>query len=165
MHLLPCPIKASKHGKTKVHKLIIIIVCVAALFLVFSSFIICYWRKKSTKKSVSTLSTINFPSKVPYKSLYQATNQFSPSMLSGTGSFGSVYKGTLDHYENPVAIKVFNLEHKGAHKSFVAECKALRNIRHRNLVKILTYCTSIDYNGNEFKALVFEHMSHGSLEK
>ena len=42
---------------------------------------------------------------------------------------------------------------------------ALRNIRHRNLVKVLTCCSSMDYSGNEFKALVFQYMLNGSLEK
>ncbi|XP_065624948.1 probable LRR receptor-like serine/threonine-protein kinase At3g47570 [Quercus suber] len=46
----------------------------------------------------------------------------------------------------------------------MAECNALRNIRHRNLVKILTCCSSMDYNGNQFKALVFEFMTNGSLD-
>ncbi|KAM7523420.1 hypothetical protein LguiA_013322 [Lonicera macranthoides] len=41
---------------------------------------------------------------------------------------------------------------------------ALRNIRHRNLVKILTYCSSIDFKGNQFKALVYEFMVNGSLD-
>jgi serine/threonine protein kinase len=38
-------------------------------------------------------------------------------------------------------------------------------MRHRNLVKILTCCSSTDYNGQEFKALVFEYMNNGSLEQ
>ena len=45
----------------------------------------------------------------------------------------------------------------------MVECNVLRNIRHKNLVKILTCCSSMDYNGNEFKALVFEFMTNGSL--
>ncbi|KAL5721076.1 non-specific serine/threonine protein kinase [Ranunculus cassubicifolius] len=44
------------------------------------------------------------------------------------------------------------------------ECKSLSNIRHRNLVKIITSCSSTDFEGNDFKALVFEFMSNGSLE-
>ena len=86
-------------------------------------------------------------------------------MLIGIGSFGTVYKGIVDQQENPVAVKVLNLQQKGASKSFFVECNALRNIRRRNLVKILTCCSSMDYNGNDFKALVFEFMSSGSLEK
>ncbi|KAM7469619.1 hypothetical protein LguiA_007802 [Lonicera macranthoides] len=90
---------------------------------------------------------------------------FSPQNLIGSGSFGSVYKGKLNPQEEKlVAVKVLNLQKSGASKSFVTECRALRNIRHRNLVKILTYCSSIDFKGNEFKALVYEFMANGSLD-
>ncbi|XP_059458510.1 putative receptor-like protein kinase At3g47110 [Corylus avellana] len=97
--------------------------------------------------------------------LYQTTDGFSPSSLIGSGSFGSVYKGILDQEKMMVAVKVLNLQQKGASKSFMAECNALRNIRHRNLVKIVTCCSSVDYNGNEFKALVYEFMANGNLDK
>ncbi|XP_058078519.1 putative receptor-like protein kinase At3g47110 [Magnolia sinica] len=99
-----------------------------------------------------------------YAELYKATDEFSLANLIGTGSFGVVYKGILDHVGTMVAVKVFNLQQQGALQSFMAECKALRNIRHRNLVKILTCCSSIDFKGNDFKALVYEYMSNGSLE-
>ena len=58
-----------------------------------------------------------------------------------------------------------NLEKKRAHKSFITECNALKNIRHRNLVKILTCFSSLDYKGHEFKALAFEYVKNGSLEQ
>ncbi|PON56206.1 Tyrosine-protein kinase [Parasponia andersonii] len=86
-------------------------------------------------------------------------------MLIGTGSFGSVYKGILDQDENPIAVKVLNLQLKRASKSFIAESNALRNIKHQNLVKTFTCSSSMDYNGNDFKALVLEYMSNGSPEK
>jgi hypothetical protein len=69
-----------------------------------------------------------------------------------------VYKGNIDEDGTLVAIKALNLQRRGASKSFVDECGALRNIRHRNLVKIITSCSSIDFQGNNFKA-------KGSLEK
>ncbi|XP_077227303.1 putative LRR receptor-like serine/threonine-protein kinase At3g47570 [Tasmannia lanceolata] len=47
----------------------------------------------------------------------------------------------------------------------MAECEALKNIRHRSLVKILTSCSSMDFGGNDFKALIFKFMPNGSLEK
>ncbi|KAE8662264.1 hypothetical protein F3Y22_tig00113716pilonHSYRG00087 [Hibiscus syriacus] len=52
----------------------------------------------------------------------------------------------------------------GADRTFKAECEALRHLRHRNLVKVITSCTSIDFQGNDFKALVFKLMPNGSLE-
>lgn len=64
-----------------------------------------------------------------------------------------------------MAAKVLNLTEKGAAKSFVEECNALRGIRHQNLIKIITTCSSIDSKGDDFKAIVFEFMPNGSLEE
>ncbi|XP_021725409.1 probable LRR receptor-like serine/threonine-protein kinase At3g47570 [Chenopodium quinoa] len=64
-----------------------------------------------------------------------------------------------------VAVKVINLEERGAAKSFMAECETLRSIRHRNLLKIVTVCSSTDFQGNDFKALVYEFMTNGSLHQ
>ncbi|GJX59170.1 kinase-like domain-containing protein [Tanacetum coccineum] len=58
---------------------------------------------------------------------------------------------------------VLHLQNRGAHKSFLAECEAWRNIRHRNVLKIITSCSSTDFQGNDFKALVYEYMSNGSV--
>ncbi|KAM7462648.1 hypothetical protein LguiA_030769 [Lonicera macranthoides] len=100
-----------------------------------------------------------------YEDLLKATDGFSSTNLIGVGSFGYVYKGILDRQDKMVAVKVLNLQQQGAWKSFTAECKALSNIRHRNLVKIITSCSSIDFQGNDFKALVYEFMPNGSLER
>lgn len=99
-----------------------------------------------------------------YQNLYNATSGFSSVNLIGEGGFGYVYKGILDEGKTIIAVKVFHLLHHGAFKSFIAECNALRNIRHRNLVKVLTACSGVDYQGNNFKALVYELMPIGSLE-
>ncbi|XP_058109119.1 probable LRR receptor-like serine/threonine-protein kinase At3g47570 isoform X2 [Magnolia sinica] len=50
-------------------------------------------------------------------------------------------------------------------RGFMSECEAMRNIRHPNIVRILTCCSSIDFKGLDFKALVYEYMPHGSLDK
>nr|XP_023883724.1 probable LRR receptor-like serine/threonine-protein kinase At3g47570 [Quercus suber] len=120
--------------------------------------------KKSKKKPSSIVSNIDLLPTISYKMLHQATNGFSLNNLIGSGSFGVVYKGVLGQDERLVAVKVLNLQNKDASKSFKAECNVLRNVRHRNLIKILTCCSSINYNGDDFKALVFEFMTNGSLE-
>ncbi|KAL7253363.1 hypothetical protein ACSBR1_007818 [Camellia fascicularis] len=81
------------------------------------------------------------------------------------GSFGSVYKGVIHQEEMPIAMRVINLQQREAAKSFMLECEAVRKIRHQNLLKILTSCSSIDFRGNDFKALVFEFTPNRSLEK
>ncbi|GKC05569.1 leucine-rich repeat protein, partial [Tanacetum coccineum] len=67
------------------------------------------------------------------------------------------------HDDRFVAIKVLHLQSRGAHRSFLAECEAWRNIRHRNMLKIITSCSSVDFQGNDFKALVYEFMPNGSV--
>ncbi|XP_040365852.1 probable LRR receptor-like serine/threonine-protein kinase At3g47570 [Rosa chinensis] len=167
LQLPACPIKVPEQRKLHGFKLKLTISLVAGCALLFAVIIALYWRRKTQKNMpLSAVSSINFLPKVSYQTLHQATDGFSLGNQIGSGSFGSVYKGILDQQENNVvAIKVLNLQQKGAFKSFVAECNALRNIRHRNLVKIITCCSSTDYNGNDFKALVFEYMSNGSLEE
>uniref|UniRef100_A0A2N9I4A1 non-specific serine/threonine protein kinase n=1 Tax=Fagus sylvatica TaxID=28930 RepID=A0A2N9I4A1_FAGSY len=161
---LPTCLKAKKSRKSLASRLRITIVCVVTCFLLVSSLLVLYWRIKSKKKPSSQVSKMDLLPNISYKMLHQATNGFSLNNLIGSGSFGSVYKGVLDQEERLVAVKVLNLERKGAPKSFVAECNVLRNVRHRNLIKILTCCSSINYNGDEFKALVFEFMTNGNLD-
>ncbi|CAN1286271.1 Probable LRR receptor-like serine/threonine-protein kinase At3g47570 [Linum perenne] len=85
-----------------------------------------------------------------YQRLFEATNGFSLGNQIGVGSFGSVYK-----------VKVFNLQRRGAFKSFMAECEALKNIKHKNLVRIVTVCSSVDHEENDFKALIYEFLANG----
>ncbi|KAM3733180.1 hypothetical protein ACB098_11G115700 [Castanea mollissima] len=154
LHLPACPIQRSKkHKKHFAFKLILAISIAAAFCLILFSLMALSWLKKSKKKSLS-ISTFG-PSyqKISYKELHNATDGFSLKNLIGSGNFGSVYKGKLGPDETHVAVK-----------SFIAECEALRNIRHRNLIKILTASSSIDFKGNDFKALVYEFMPNGSLE-
>ncbi|GJN04613.1 hypothetical protein PR202_ga22177 [Eleusine coracana subsp. coracana] len=85
------------------------------------------------------------------------------------GSFGSVYKGELLNGPEGestyiVAVKVLRLQTPKALKTFTAECETLRYMRHRNLVKIVTICSSSDNKGNDFKAIVYDFMPNGSLE-
>ncbi|XP_077226213.1 receptor kinase-like protein Xa21 [Tasmannia lanceolata] len=167
LKLPTCPVLANdRRGKAHVSRVIILVVSVVVCLI----FLLCvpaslYSVRKSRKKPSSLSSMEGRHLKVSYAELCKATDGFSSANLIGTGSYGSVYKGILSRIENVVAVKVLNLHLRGAAKSFIAECNALRNIRHRNLVKIITSCSSTDFGGNDFKALVLEFMPNESLEK
>ncbi|RZC90443.1 hypothetical protein C5167_029576 [Papaver somniferum] len=171
LHLPSCPRptfeKASKRSPLK--RLLLIIFGVVVCVILLGSFLIWFWRRKATKKTSSPLDNPlgNMFQQVSYNELLKATNGFSAENLVGVGSYGSVYKGLLSlshEVTTVVAVKVLDLQRRGASKSFMAECEAMRCIRHRNLVKMLTSCSSIDFKGDEFKALVSEFMPNGSLE-
>ncbi|CAN1838552.1 Receptor kinase-like protein Xa21 [Linum perenne] len=104
------------------------------LFLTFIGsccFILLIKQRKRRDKS----STVD-PKllQLSYRRLFKATDGFSLTNQIGVGSFGSVYKGVLD--------------------------ETLKNIRHKNLVRIVTVCSSVDHEGNDFKALIYEFLAN-----
>ncbi|KAL5991504.1 hypothetical protein ACLOJK_012413 [Asimina triloba] len=170
LHLPACIQKGTK--KTRIShatKVKVIIIAASLASIALSCFFICLlWLKKSRKKPSPPPPPPSLEDPfldVSYAELLQATDGFSSTNLIGAGGYGTVYKGLVHRIGTTVAVKVLNLLRQGALKSFMVECEALRNIRHRNLVKILTCCSSVDFKGNEFKALVFEYMPNGSLDK
>ncbi|XP_047306670.1 putative receptor-like protein kinase At3g47110 [Impatiens glandulifera] len=165
LQLPRCPVKKLNRNFFFSSKRIYAIVGASILgILILISSLVFYLRKR--KRESTTLKLLPKESfvQISYGELLNATDEFSSSNLIGAGGFGFVYRGVLDQIGD-VAIKVLNLVNPGATRSFIAECKALKSIRHRNLVKIVTCCSSIDFQGNEFKALVYEFMMNGNLEK
>ncbi|XP_028095408.1 putative receptor-like protein kinase At3g47110, partial [Camellia sinensis] len=167
LDLPPCPSSKSSKNKLSHRMKVILMVVVLVIFLsLFVSFFIFLQRCHVSKKKTSSMSPIMHQFlRVSYAELLKATNGFSEANLIGVGSYASVYKGILDQVQMVVAVKVLNLQTRGASRSFMTECKVLRKIRHRNLLKILSVCSSVDFNGDEFKALVYEFMANGSLGK
>ncbi|XP_073365206.1 uncharacterized protein [Aegilops tauschii subsp. strangulata] len=164
LHLPACPVipsNSTKHVTSTVLKVVIPLVSMVSLAVVIS--VLLFWRRKRKKIYMSLPSFGRKFPRVSCHDLDRATDGFSTSNLIGRGGYSSVYKGRLLQDGTIVAVKVFTLETRGAQKSFIAECNALRNVRHRNLDPILTACSSIDSKGNDFKALVYEFMPKGDL--
>ncbi|KAJ4782812.1 Protein kinase family protein [Rhynchospora pubera] len=167
MHLPNCALNSSAQRH---HSRTIYYCSIASAFLSLS-IIICllltyYQIRKSQNHPRSVTALKSQYDDVSYNDLLRATDNFSLDNLIGRGAFGAVYKAImlLENATKIVAVKVLNLEQNSASRSFLSECKALKSIRHRNLIKVLSVCSSIDHQGNDFKALIFEFMPNGSLE-
>ncbi|KAL3509147.1 hypothetical protein ACH5RR_028548 [Cinchona calisaya] len=133
---------------------IILILLVASVF--FIRILRCNNRGKQVPPEISSPSAFR---RISYYENVHATNNFDESNLIGKGSLSSVFKGILSD-GMVIAVKVFNVDIQGALKRFDAECQLLSNIRHRNLVKVISSCSNLD-----FKALVLDYMPNGNLEK
>jgi LRR receptor-like serine/threonine-protein kinase FLS2 len=157
----PCDKHIRKKSKTKM----LLIICITSTFVVLGILVVAciilrrHKRKKIENPLKSDLSTtLGAPRRISYYELVKATNGFSESNLLGKGGFGSVYQGILST-RKMVAVKVLDLTMEATSRSFDAECNAMRNLRHRNLVQVISSCSNDD-----FKSLVMEFMSNGSVE-
>nr|GFA06796.1 protein kinase-like domain-containing protein [Tanacetum cinerariifolium] len=160
LELPKCKEKGSK--KKRFPFFILVIVVVPTLLIVLCCVYLLFKKKRNSQPSQSS-GNEGFL-KVSYNELLKATDGFSTANLIGEGGFSSVYKGILDSDDDKfVAVKVLHLQNRGAHTSFLAECEAWRNIRHHNLLKIITSCSSVDFQRNDFKALDYEYMPNGSV--
>ncbi|GLJ53047.1 hypothetical protein SUGI_1130010 [Cryptomeria japonica] len=95
---------------------------------------------------------------ISHQEIVKATDGFNNENLLGTASFSSVYKGIMSDGKAAV-FKLLNLESEEAVKSFFKEYKVLVEVRHMNLVKIISLCLEFGH-----KIVVLEFMSKGNLE-
>ncbi|XP_047082349.1 receptor kinase-like protein Xa21 [Lolium rigidum] len=163
LHMPTCPtISLRKGRKYYLVRALVPLFCFASLAMLIY-FVLMVGNTPRTPYLMLLSFGKHFP-RVSYKDLAQATQRFSESNLIGRGSYGSVYRGKLTQAKIEVAIKVFDLDVRCADKSFISECDALSSIRHRNLISILTACSTIDNVGNAFKAVIYEFMPNGNLD-
>ncbi|XP_027152038.1 probable LRR receptor-like serine/threonine-protein kinase At3g47570 [Coffea eugenioides] len=154
------PCQTSQHRSRKRILLLVLLPIGSAILALAISLLLIkrLTRKKTTAAAPDLFPKTTYP-RVSYHELRRITNGFSVSNSLGSGTFGSVYKGVS---ANGIiwAIKVFNMQLDGILKTFDTECEVLCRLRHRNLIKVISACSNLD-----FKALVLEFMPNGSLEK
>ncbi|GLJ20852.1 hypothetical protein SUGI_0380200 [Cryptomeria japonica] len=154
INLPPC--SHSKHNQPSVSKKVIIPIVVGIVILIISLLLEAFSYRY---RSLSTPSLKVWPPKFSYEELVDATGGFNDENLLGISNFGSVYKGILKNCRN-IAVKVFKLQDEHAHQNFSRECNALKRVRYRNVIKIISTCTNLD-----FKALILPFVSNGNLER
>ncbi|KAI3960023.1 hypothetical protein MKW98_016747 [Papaver atlanticum] len=100
------------------------------------------------------------PKRYSYMDVEKMTNYFEEKL--GEGGYGSVFKGRL-HDGRPVAVKVSlskpNRDNSG--EDFINEVASISRTSHVNIVTLLGFCS----DKHNKRALIYEFMPHGSLDK
>ncbi|KAK7251799.1 hypothetical protein RIF29_35328 [Crotalaria pallida] len=112
-------------------------------------------KTKKLPKAVSVLETNLYS--FPYETLKQYTQDFSEEL--GRGSFGIVYKGTLNSASDQfVAVKKLDRLAVEREKEFRTELSVIGKTSHKNLVRLIGFCDE-----GTHRLLVYEFMSNGTL--
>ncbi|CAJ1972267.1 unnamed protein product [Sphenostylis stenocarpa] len=96
------------------------------------------------------------PIRYSYKEIKKITGGFKDKL--GEGGYGSVFKGKLSS-GSWVAVKMLS-KSRGEGQDFISEVATIGKIYHQNIVKLIGFCVQ----GSK-RALVYEFMSNGSLDK
>jgi Leucine-rich repeat (LRR) protein/tRNA A-37 threonylcarbamoyl transferase component Bud32 len=92
--------------------------------------------------------------------LMEATNNLSDEFIIGSGGSGTIYRAEFQSGETVAVKKILWKDEFLLNKSFAREVKTLGRIRHRNLVKLIGYCSN---KGAGCNLLIYEYMENGSL--
>ncbi|KAJ1256763.1 hypothetical protein BS78_K312800 [Paspalum vaginatum] len=124
------------------------------------------------KKSQQTSET---PRDLTFKLLESITNSFSEEHKIGKGGYGEVYKGVLQNGETIAVKKLYNMQGLDD-VEFEKEFYHLMRVHHNNIIRLVGYCYEIRHKSIQVegkfhlaqiseRALCFEYLQHGSLDK
>ncbi|XP_058091454.1 rust resistance kinase Lr10-like [Magnolia sinica] len=121
---------------------------------------IFFWNKKpkddhDVEEFLTKYGSL-IPNRYQYSDIKKMTDSFNDKL--GQGGYGGVFKGKL-HDGRLVAVKVLN-NSKCNGEEFMNEVTCIGRTYHVNIVALLGFCSE-----GEKRALIYEFMPNGSLEK
>ncbi|KAG8046150.1 hypothetical protein GUJ93_ZPchr0008g13054 [Zizania palustris] len=120
-----------------------------------------YWKTRITIDAVEKflrMQQMLGPTRFAYTDITAITCHFRDKL--GQGGYGSVFKGTLFLGDNHVAVKMLDGNSKCDGEDFISEVATIGRIHHVNVVRLVGFCSE-----EMRKALVYEYMPKGSLDK
>ncbi|CAK9235747.1 unnamed protein product [Sphagnum troendelagicum] len=159
------PPPKSKDPNTIVIEVIVPVTLVAFLIVMVVFFL--YWSAQKEKYSLLLQIQEEFakrdvqPTLYAYNDIKIATRDFHPDMKIGQGSFGVVYKGTLQD-GGEVAVKHLLTNSQQSIDEFLNEVVLITNVKHKNLVK-LKGCCLMGGGGANKRLLVYEFVDNNNL--
>ncbi|KAL6322021.1 hypothetical protein AAG906_003163 [Vitis piasezkii] len=162
--LKSCYSKASNSSKLSTNYLVMIIsfTLTASLVIVLLIFsMVQKYQRRDQGNNVETWKMTSF-----HKLNFTESNilsRLAQNSLIGSGGSGKVYRTTINHSGEVVAVKWILTNRKlgqNLEKQFVAEVQILGMIRHANIVKLLCCISSESSN-----LLVYEYMENQSLDR
>ncbi|XP_013629429.1 PREDICTED: leucine-rich repeat receptor-like serine/threonine-protein kinase BAM3 [Brassica oleracea var. oleracea] len=125
-------------------------------FLVF--FVLAVVKNRRMRKSTSNLWKLIGFQKLGFRSEH-IVECVKENNVIGKGGAGIVYKGLMPNGEEVAVKKLLTIRKGSSHDNGLsAEIQTLGRIRHRNIVRLLAFCSNKDVN-----LLVYEYMPNGSL--
>ncbi|KAK6932386.1 Serine-threonine/tyrosine-protein kinase, catalytic domain [Dillenia turbinata] len=163
--IAPEPLPASRptSGDQGIHTTTIIATVVPATLSASILIALCYTflrRKKRTAVVEDDEDEISLKQSFIYdlRTIQAATNDFSKEKRIGEGGSGSVYKGTLSNGEE-VAVKRLSQGSEQSAEEFKNEVALVARLLHRNLVRVLGFCSEGQEN-----ILIYEYVPNKSLD-
>ncbi|XP_062197399.1 cysteine-rich receptor-like protein kinase 44 isoform X3 [Phragmites australis] len=116
-----------------------------------------------------------FPREPKLQFIEDITRNFSKEQEIGRGSFGVIYKGTLQSGEIVAVKRLLVVSQTNQDKQFMNEVCSLIDLNHRNIVKLIGYCYEIRrklveshgryvFADTTERLLCYEYLPRGSLD-
>ena len=147
---------ANSHGENSVKFKMLLGLGLLGFFLMFIVLaLVNNWRMR--RNSPNLWKLIGFQ-KLGFRSEH-VLECVKENNVIGKGGAGIVYKGLMPNGEEVAVKKLLTVSKGSSHDNGLsAEIQTLGRIRHRNIVRLLAFCSNKDVN-----LLVYEYMPNGSL--
>ncbi|XP_038883236.1 putative receptor-like protein kinase At4g00960 [Benincasa hispida] len=154
--------KSTEGKKFRIRTVIVIVLPFVALSLLLTIGFYIFLRSRKLRERLETtdddINSMDFL-QYDFKTIKDATDDFSTVHKLGQGGFGIVYKGKLLNGQE-VAVKRLTQGSQQGDLEFKNEVLLVAKLQHRNLVRLLGFC----FEKSE-RLLIYEFLPNSSLDR